>query len=107
MAFCSLARNPRPYRTYSFLQCKNIFGTFGRGTWIWSFGNSYTIPVRLASAGRALYYEVNCFLRNLLPAADLKYFSLLMASFSVSNFSKYISLKGIKGLIDSVIPELC
>ncbi len=48
-------------------------------TGIRGFGNPYTIPVRLASAGRALYYEFNLVFKNLLPADDLKYFSLLIA----------------------------
>ena len=32
-------------------------------------------PSERRSAGRALYYRLILFLRNLLPAADLKYFS--------------------------------
>ena len=57
-------------------------GTFGRGTWIWSFGNSNTIPVRPESSGRALYYKAILCFRNRLPAAVLKYFSLEIASSS-------------------------
>ena len=66
-------------------------------TGIQGFGDPYTIPVRLArrdepfgraSAGRALYYEANTFLRNLLPAEDLKYFSLAIESFRFANSSK-------------------
>ena len=37
-------------------------------------------PSERRSAGRALYYEVNLFFKNLLPADDLKYFSLEIAS---------------------------
>ena len=44
-------------------------------------------PSERRSAGRALYYEFIIFFKYLLPAEDLKYFSLDIASASVSNFS--------------------
>jgi len=44
-------------------------------------------PSERRSAGRALYYEVNLFFKNLLPADVLKYFSLEIASSLVANSS--------------------
>lgn len=52
------------------------------------FGNSYTIPVKLCLSGQALYYEVSFVFKNLLPADDLKYFSLAMASFLLGKDSQ-------------------
>jgi hypothetical protein len=42
----------------------------------------------MASAGRALNYEINFVFKYLLPAEDLKYFSLKIASAIVLKLSK-------------------
>jgi len=66
----------------------------------------YNLDV-LASFDNKNFYNLILFFRNLLPAADLKYFSRLIASFLVSKLSKYTNLHGIKGLVEVVSPLLC
>lgn len=55
-----------------------------------ALGNSCTIlpEVLMLTSGQALYYSEIFVLINFLPAADLKYFSLEIASFIFSKVSK-------------------
>ena len=115
VVLCSPGRNPR------------LRDAVGQGTYILRIGISNSIPARTTSVnftsvnvkdlfnlislhcsvGRALKYGANFTLKYFLPAADLKYRSLAIASFLVGNSSKYASSNGMYFLIDLVIPELC
>jgi hypothetical protein len=62
---------------------------------ITKFKGIITIFKQFTPIGRALNYGIILFFKYLLPADDLKYFSLVIASSLVSNSSNYISSKGI------------
>lgn len=61
----------------------------------------------LARSTNRLYLLNIFFFINLLPAADLKYFSLLIASILSFNFSEYIISQGIYLLENIPFPVLC
>jgi hypothetical protein len=75
LKFRKLLFYPRPNDRKAFIRSQTLGRSVGRAC----------LPKRQRT--QALNYGANLFFRNLLPAADLKYFSRTIASASVSKFS--------------------